>query len=401
MEVAGEQKMKASIMSFKNNIKLFYVYKFVSSFLFLGPIIIIFFLDKVSYTELGVIMGASMIASILFEIPSGVLADILGRKKIVILGELLAITELALLVLFQNFWGFLISGLIGGIGIACISGADTSLLYDSLKKTKQTKQSKKIYGRMRAMRYLGIVCASLVGAPLYLISKTLPITLTILTVIAGLIIFLLIKDIPPKEKHDSIKKKLSFLKKAWKQFTQSYKLRWYVYFSIFSSVFIWTFHDLFRTPYYLSIGIPIAALGIITAIITLIRSYFSLKAAEIEKKLGEHNTQRLMLFLPGALLVTLGLVESYISIIVAIVIYIVWSLQEVLTEVYVHENVASKYRATVFSINSFGVSITLLVGALTFGFLADTIGLDDTLILLGIVAIVSGIWIEVKKKNAN
>lgn len=72
-------------MSYESNIWKFYVYKFLSSFFFIGPIVILFYLSYISYSQLGIVMAIGLATMIIFEIPSGILGDIFSRKKLLVL----------------------------------------------------------------------------------------------------------------------------------------------------------------------------------------------------------------------------------------------------------------------------------------------------------------------------
>ena len=376
----------------KHNITLFYMHKFFSSFFLFGPTIILFFLESVTYAQLGIIMGLSMITSIFFEVPSGYWADTFGRKKLVLIGEMIGVLELATLIFFQNFYGFAISGILGGLASACISGADSSLLYDSMSKEQLLKR-KQIFGNLRAFRYLAIIIAALIGAPLFGISKELPLALTIVSVIVSISLFSFIKEPSRKTRSTTVIEKLN-IKSAFKILLKSQKAQHYIFFGIVSGVFIWIFHDLFTAPFYTQIGVPIAFLGVITATITFVRIFFSLKAETIEKVLSEKKTKAILLFFPGILLLAIGITNNFFSILLAIVLYCIWSVQEVLSDVYIHENIPSKQRATLFSIYSLLLSLSLLVGGVVFGYIAEIFGLAITLISLGVANIVFGILMQ-------
>jgi MFS family permease len=72
----------------------------------------------------------------LMEIPSGYAADILGRRKTLILGCVLAFIGFSLFSISYNFWWFLAAEILLGLGNSFISGADTALMYDSLLEVK-------------------------------------------------------------------------------------------------------------------------------------------------------------------------------------------------------------------------------------------------------------------------
>jgi MFS family permease len=67
----------------------------------------------------------------LFEVPSGYIADLWGRKYAIQLGSLLNGFGFLSLIWAQSFADFLLYEFILGLGISLISGADLALLYDT------------------------------------------------------------------------------------------------------------------------------------------------------------------------------------------------------------------------------------------------------------------------------
>ena len=82
----------------------------------------------------------------LFEIPSGILADKFGRKKMLTLYGALAATELSLLLFAYSFRQFALAIFLAGIGKALSSGSENALLYDTLLIENQHKGFEKHLG---------------------------------------------------------------------------------------------------------------------------------------------------------------------------------------------------------------------------------------------------------------
>src|SRR3989442_10297440 len=65
------------------------------------------------------------------EVPSGLLSDLWGRKKTLLLGATLKAVSFSLLPLWNSYEGFLFYHLTMGIALSMISGGDVALLWDS------------------------------------------------------------------------------------------------------------------------------------------------------------------------------------------------------------------------------------------------------------------------------
>lgn len=161
-------------MSYESNIWKFYVYQFIAGFWLISPILVIFYLaNNTNFTQVGSIEAIGLLALILFEIPSGAFADLIGRKKSVFLGLIFSGIELILIGYGANYLAFMVAAFLGGIGASLISGADSSLLYDSLKKLKKENLFEKIKGKANAIMYVSVVVASLIGSLIYVKNNVL------------------------------------------------------------------------------------------------------------------------------------------------------------------------------------------------------------------------------------
>src|SRR5256712_10562898 len=65
------------------------------------------------------------------ELPSGLLSDLWGRKKTLLLGTALKAVSFSFLPLLSSYEDFLFYHLTMGIALSMISGGDVALLYDS------------------------------------------------------------------------------------------------------------------------------------------------------------------------------------------------------------------------------------------------------------------------------
>src|SRR5690554_6347591 len=76
----------------------------------------------ISLTEIGVVMALYSVTVAALEVPSGALADTLGRKRTFLLGGLLAIASRVAAVLAMDTAGFIVFALLFGVSRALTSG---------------------------------------------------------------------------------------------------------------------------------------------------------------------------------------------------------------------------------------------------------------------------------------
>src|SRR3989338_9896113 len=108
------------------NIKKLYIFGFLYSLSFFGAISIPFFLDwgKLNYAQIFLIQLWFSFWLFILEVPTGVIADKIGRKMTLILSGFTASLGALLYGLFPNIYLFLLAELVFAIGMALRGGAD-------------------------------------------------------------------------------------------------------------------------------------------------------------------------------------------------------------------------------------------------------------------------------------
>lgn len=156
------------------NIRLFIAFRFFFGFRFYYPVFAILFLDfgltLEQFALLNVVWAATIVV---LEVPSGALADVFGRKKLLIAAGWLMVVEMALLCFAPRgsshllFFVFIVNRICSGAAEAAASGADESLAYDTLKAHGAERHWGAVLARQMRVSALGMVVALGVGAALY------------------------------------------------------------------------------------------------------------------------------------------------------------------------------------------------------------------------------------------
>jgi MFS family permease len=82
----------------------------------------------------------------LAEVPTGVLADKVGRKWSVVMALLLQTIGEFLYFFASNYFTFVLIAILAGVGYAFLSGANEALVYDSLPEKDRKNEMKKSMG---------------------------------------------------------------------------------------------------------------------------------------------------------------------------------------------------------------------------------------------------------------
>lgn len=153
-------------MSYKSNIYKMYTLEFLIHFLFFSAVLVPFFISwgKISFTEIMFLQAWFSFCVFLLETPTGAVADKFGRKISVALGALFFMIGVLVYGSYPNIYIFILGEFLMAISVTLLSGADEAIIYDSLKKIKEEKTSKKIFARFDTSHLLGIMGGSLIGS---------------------------------------------------------------------------------------------------------------------------------------------------------------------------------------------------------------------------------------------
>ncbi|MDN6281230.1 MAG: MFS transporter, partial [Psychroflexus sp.] len=180
----------------KNTIRRYLGYYFFSNLVFQKSIFMIFLGTQrgVSVAELSILEVALLLGEFFIEIPAGFFGDKFGRKFCVCIGLLaLAISSIGYLI-FSSFPVFVGLFILEGAGMAFISGADESLLYDNLKSRNQEKEFLPTLSKAMSLSYVSLSIAAVIGGVLQKYSWNLVYGLTSVMIVVAMIFILGIQE---------------------------------------------------------------------------------------------------------------------------------------------------------------------------------------------------------------
>lgn len=158
----------------ERNIRRFILFKILFNARFYYPVFAILFLDIGLLPEQFALANTVWaVAIVLLEVPSGALADLVGRRKLLIVASLLMMVEMALLLCAPLFGPvvlitcILLNRILSGAAEASASGADEALAYDSLAALGRTDRWPLLLEKLARYQSLAFVFSSIAGALLY------------------------------------------------------------------------------------------------------------------------------------------------------------------------------------------------------------------------------------------
>lgn len=138
------------------------------------PVLAVLFIDLGLRLEQYVLLNAVWaVAIFLFEVPSGALADVIGRKRLLVFSAALMVAEMGILLLAPKDGGMLLFALcllnrfLSGTSEAAASGADEAIAYDSLPADGRQAAWDEVMSAAMRWRAAGFLIAMTLGGLLY------------------------------------------------------------------------------------------------------------------------------------------------------------------------------------------------------------------------------------------
>ncbi|HTE22365.1 MAG TPA: MFS transporter [Candidatus Limnocylindria bacterium] len=329
---------------------------------FIWGINTLFLLDAgLSITEAFTANAFFTVGQVLFEVPTGVVADTVGRRASYLLGSAtLFASTIFYLVLWQQhaaFWLWAISSALLGLGYTFFSGAVEAWLVDALQATgyKQSLESAFAKGQIATgiAMLTGTVAGGVIaqytnlGIPYILRAVVLAVTFAAA--------FLLMKDVgfTPRRRVSVLKEVKGTLKSSFDHGFRNPPVRWLMLTSPFTAgVGIYAFYAM--QPYLLELygsTDSYAIAGLAAAIVAGAQIGGGLLVVRI-RKLFAYRTSLLAaaIGLSAASMAAIGLAQNFWVVLIILVIWaMLFAAVQPVHQAYLNGLIASGERATVLS----------------------------------------------------
>jgi MFS family permease len=313
---------------------------------------------------------------VLLEVPSGWLADRIGRALSIQLSVPLAAGSMIAYGLSSEFWQFAVCEVTMAIGYALVSGADEALLIDSLKAEGRGDEYVQVAQRINSYAFAGFVA----GLPLSLvlvqyigISATL-VADGLLSVVGGLIVMRLVE--PPIHQAEELGGSTAW--RATKQLFARSESRWLIAFTIVLSTSTYLGAWL-AAPYYTSIGIPVLWFSVILAARSLLKAWLS-RHVNMDQRLQ----QRMGFFVLFASVPFLAMATGKAWLAIALIGHdAIHALHKSPLTYRLNHYISSQYRAMLNSVVGLQARLSYAVCGPVAGLLVDSMGLQRGFVVIG------------------
>ncbi|MBI2357008.1 MFS transporter [Candidatus Dojkabacteria bacterium] len=377
--------------SMDRNVKLYIWIQPLLGLLFTIPVWVAFQQRFLSYTGMALMESSSFLITMIFELPSGVLADLIGRRKTIIIGWAMVFIGYIVEGFSFNLGLMLIGYFLVATGAAFVSGADEAIFYDSLKALGRESEFSALNARGLLLYRSSMILAMFTGGYFYSIYFGLPYIFRGLGVLAATILaFYMIEPYIDTQKfsfkgyYDKLKSGVTELLKS--KYTKALS----VYYVLMAGV-SWSCLYYFNNPLANDVGYtPIQQSYVFAGIYVVTTTALAIivsKKRILEKK---------FVFIAFPIILMLGLLPGIFANKILVIpmlalVIIAGGARFAILNSYTNEEISSSNRATSLSALSLLVSIFCALIISILGVVQDRYGTQLVFTILGLIILFIGI----------
>lgn len=355
----------------KTNLYSLYVIKIAKWFNLVMPTMVLFYQNEgMGMQDILLLKAIYSMAIVMFEMPSGYCADRWGRKKTLVAGSILGTIGFVIYSTNTLYLGFVAAEIILGLGHSFISGADTAMLYDTLKSEKKDAAYLKHEGRITAGGNFAEALAGITGGLLATLSLRTPFYAQVVVAAAAIPAALLLKE----PVIDTLRHQKQKINSLWGAVHQAFAghpvLPWILLLSSFTGTATLTFAWLVQ-PYFKAAGLPLALYGVMWTLLNLSVGATGLCAYKLEGRLGHQRSLPLLVLLLSCGYFLAGQFVSLRAVAVLFFFYAIRGVAHPILKEYINRHCPSEVRATVLSLRNFLIRINFAIAGPLLGWIVD------------------------------
>jgi hypothetical protein len=369
----------------KKNITLLYGFSCFDQFMIVIAVWVPYLATKgIGMRQFMELQAVFALVILLGEVPSGLLSDLWGRKKTLLLGSTLKAVSFSLLPLWSSYEGFLVYHLTMGIALSMISGGDVALLYDShLAAGGEKTRGTALLGNQKLAAQIGATASALLGGAVVTLSYGHLLWANAL--LSWIPVLLVLGVTEPPAAPDRAKKPSKDFKEMLSTTLAGDAATRLVLLNMIAVgtgglVMIWT-----HQKYWQESGVPLAYFGVLLASYSLIYGFAGKSAALGSARFGRRPLLAAAGVLPIIACFGMASFLGWGGILFGTLGQVGRGLGGVLFLNALNERISSAFRATVISMASLGTRASFCILGPVVGYGIDRWGLPSVLLALGLL----------------
>ncbi|NMC36324.1 MFS transporter [Candidatus Beckwithbacteria bacterium] len=346
---------------------------------------VFYYLRFTDYAGIGLIETVLILTMTIAEIPTGAIADLLGKKITLTVAFLLMAFGNIFMGLTPNFPILVISVFIAGLGGTFESGTSEALIYDSLLETKEEHTFDKVIANIKSIHLLAPAVTGIIGGFLYALNFRLPMLASGFTYgIAFIITFFLHEPSIDSEKF-SWRNYILQTKQGIKQLSQTIETKKITIFLLSVGLIVVITSEMLNDFLAVEFSFTPQELAIFWSICYLVSAVMSQLTPKFIKQFGLKKT----VFGLG-IIIAVSLIVSPIAglILGGFTLFVrngFGAIFENASSITINRFTLSKYRATTISTFNMFKNIPYVLTAYLFGSLANIYSAKTSALFLGIL----------------
>lgn len=336
----------------------------------------------------------------LLEAPSGYFADVMGRRLALLVGGAAHGAGYLWLNFADGFWGLVLFEVILGIAMSMLSGADLALLYDSEKAlAREETEHPRSLAQLGFTKSLAEGLGALLGGAIALWSFELMVLMQSMIAWVCLWLALLVYEPPCNNDPGTGRRSFEFAD-IYRHLVRGDRVLRLVFIAlpIYNLATInvaWLIQ-----PYWENMGLSLALFGVLWFAQNLTVAVACRCGYLLERIRGAVFALCVVGTLPVIGIFGMALFNGWVGVALCFVLFFCRGLYQVILLNALNRRVPGRFRATVNSLNSLVFRLGFIVTGPVIGFIADSRGLDVALYVLGMMSILSFVFIMMPLINA-
>lgn len=371
----------------KRNIALDYISTFITNLNMQSSIWVLYLVYcGLNMAQIGLVEGIYHATSIVFEIPSGAVADLLGRKKSMILSKICIAVSCIIMLSARSFWFFVLSFVIQALGNNLNSGSEEALVYDSMKAAGQEEQYMRVCGRLNMLIEVSQGIATVAGGILAEFSYVWCYSACVVVAVLALLPVVLMTEAPCTDAEGSPK---SVREVVCLHFETCFRilrsdrriLNIITYYSVvFAAQTVLFFYS---QQYYYELGYNKIQISLIMLVVGGVSCIGAVMSGRLFDKFGK-RTGWIGTLVIAAAFMGYGFRNVFVSVIALAAASFSNSVLYPVQSEQLNSLIPSGQRATLISVNSMFFSVSMIILFPLAGLLADQWGLAIVLVAIGL-----------------
>jgi fucose permease len=362
--------------------------KFLGDFLPIAPVLILYYTaNGLNSTQIFTIQAIFHLAVLLLEVPSGYLADVVGRRKTLVFGAIFFPLGLAVYTAGRSFAAFILAEAVLAVSVSMRSGCDSAMLFDSLRQLKREGEYKRLEGRCALFARTGTAVSSVAGGLLAMLFLRLPFLVNVASALFMPALALSLAE-PEREQRRS-KNPLRDILHICRHCLREPHIRPVVLscglLMASNLTALWAYFLLYQ-----ELGIEVGWFGVLFAVFQLAGALGGSRAHAFSERFGARTALFLSLLSP-VFYIMLGLLPSVWLLPLVPANALLWNLAYPVLLERLNLAVGSDVRATVLSLAGMAGSVIFIVVSPLFGRLVDAASLSAAFVALGAFFLLAGV----------